>query len=153
MILTKQELALKAIAAAEQAGVAAGLVCAIIEVSSGWDAALTEWVPSSWLMAQHPVDLGGERDWIALGTRWGAMQVLGQDAWQAGYKTLERLAETDENLFAGAMVLKGLLPDERKAILRWFGVERRGLAAKALAILPQCKQFVEARPCAPSISS
>lgn len=148
MLLTKQELAEKAIRAADHAEVPAELVCAIIEVASGWNAALTEWNPSTWLMNQHPIDVG-EGNWIAMGTRWGALQVRGQEAWMAGYKTLERLAETDANLEAGCMVLKKILGDERKTLLTWFG-ERKSLANRALAILPQCKQFVEAKPCVSS---
>lgn len=147
MIMTKQELAVKALDAAGKVGVSPEMVCAIIEVSSAWDASLTEWQPTSWLMVHHPVDLGGERNWVAMGTRWGAMQVLGQDAWMAGYKTLERLGDTGENLLAGCMALKNIVGDERKTLALWFGAERRSLTSKALAILPQCRLFVEARPC------
>jgi hypothetical protein len=147
MILTKQEIAIKALDAAEKVGVDPAMVCAIIESASGWDASLIEWNPTPWLMAQHPVDFGGDRFWLALGTRYGAMQVLGQDAYHAGYKTLAKLGDTDENLLAGCTVLKGIRGDEKHTLAQWFGQERRNLAAKALAILPQCRLFVEARPC------
>jgi hypothetical protein len=147
MILTKQELAVKALDAAEKVGVDPAIVCAIIESASGWDASLIEWNPTPWLLQQHPVDFGGDRFWLALGTRYGAMQVLGQDAYHAGYKTLAKLGDTDENLLAGCIVLKGIQGDEKQILALWFGQERRNLAAKALAILPQCRLFVEARPC------
>lgn len=150
MLLTKQQLAHKAIEAAEKVGVPPELVCAIIEVSSEWDAALIQWNPDFWLISQHPLDVGLDK-WSAMGTRWGAMQVLGQHAWHAGYKTLERLGETEENLLAGCMFLKKILvEDERKTLLSWFGMDGRHLANKALTILPQCKAFVEARPCVSS---
>ena len=135
-----------AIDAAEKFGVPGELVCAIIEVSSGWNESLIEWAPSSWLMAQHPQDLGGEEKWIALGTRWGPLQVRGQEAWMAGYKTVERLAKTEENLLAGCLTLKTILTEERKTLLLWFGNERKSLAHRAIAILPLCLKFIEAKP-------
>ena len=147
MVLTKPEIALKAIAAAERRNVPPGLVCAIIEISSGWDASLNEWHPAAWLLNQHPVDWGMER-WNALGTRWGPMQILGQDAHAAGYKTVEKLADLDESLDVGCMLLKGLLgPDVKRTMILWFGAERKGLADKVLAVLPQFEQFIKERPC------
>jgi hypothetical protein len=146
MLLTKTELALKAIEAAEKVGVPAELVCAIIETSSAWNDALIEWNPTQWLLQQHPVDFGGERYWMALGTRYGAMQVLGQDAYMAGYKNLENLSDTDENLLAGCTVLKKIFGEERETLALWFGNERKELARKAMAVLPLCRRFVEARP-------
>jgi hypothetical protein len=148
MLLTKQELAFKALSIAERTGVPGELVCAIIEVSSGWNDALIEWAPQPWLREQHPVDFGGDRYWLALGTRYGAMQVLGQDAWMAGYKSVEKLAVTEENLLAGCLVLGKILGEEARTLALWFGTERQHLAKRALAILPQCRLFVEAKPCA-----
>lgn len=148
MLLTKQELAFRALSAAEKIGVDPAMVVAIVEITSGWDASLIEWNPTPWLLQQHPVDFGGDRYWLALGTRYGAMQVLGQDAYHAGYKTLEKLHVTEENLLAGCMVLKGISGDEREVLAKWFGNERRNLTLKSLAILPQCRLFVEAKPIA-----
>lgn len=148
MLLTKPEVANKAITAAEKAGVPPELVCAIIEVSSGWDASMREWAPTRWLLDQHPVDFGGDLNWVALGFRWGAMQVSGQEAWQAGYKDLGSLREVDGSMEAGCLVLKKILSDDLdKTVSLWFGRERRNLSQRTLAVLPQCKAFVEARPC------
>lgn len=82
-----------------------------------------------------------------MGTRWGLMQVLGHDAYHAGYRG--PFDTVEGALDAGCTVLAHLLAkhkDETKATLMWFG-ERRGLARRVLAVLPQMKEFVEAKPC------
>ena len=141
-------MALKALAAAEKHGISPALVCSIVEVCSGWDASLTEWTPNRALLGEHPVDLGGEGNWVAMGTRWGLMQILGHDAYHAGYRG--PFDTVEGALDAGCLTLRQLLAkheDETKATLMWFGTERKGLARRVLAVLPQMREFVEAKPC------
>lgn len=147
-VLSKQELALKAIATALRVGVDPALVCTIIEVSSGWNAAMTEFCPTTWLRTIEPIDVGGMERWTAMGTRFGPMQILGQEAFLAGWKEVEKLQDLDANLEAGCEVLKALTSkkNEHHAVLLWFGQERKELARKALAMKPQFEKFVEARP-------
>lgn len=82
--------------------------------------------------------------WTAMGFRWGLMQVLGQEAFQFGFKDLTRLQEVDGSLEAGCMVLKHFGDN---AIAKWFGAERRGLTKRAMLLLPYMKEFVENKPC------
>jgi hypothetical protein len=146
VLLTKQELALTLIEICERHGVDPALACAIVEVSSGWNAAKTEWHPSLWFLRQDTEDWGGFDRWRALGTRYGAMQVRGEEAWKAGYKKIDKLADTEQNLEAGVMVLKTLLPGDEQALLLWFGAEGRSLAKDAFALLPQFRKFVQSKP-------
>lgn len=148
-MMTKQELALKAISIALRVGIDPALVCTIIEVSSGWAAAMTEFSPSAWLRTVEPTDIGGLWRWQAMGTRFGPMQVLGQTAFFFGWKEIEKLEDLSVNLEVGCKILKALLAEqkgnERNAILLWFGQERKEMARKALAMKPQFDRFVEAR--------
>lgn len=150
MLKTKQELALEAIAMAETIGVPPALVCSIIEVSSHWDQSMMEWNPTPWLRTEHPVDVGGEDNWMILGTRWGLMQVLGQEAFMTGsWMHIESLP--DNSLEAGCRLLRHTLDhqkDEKSALIIWFGAERKSLAGMALALLPDYQRFVEMKPCA-----
>lgn len=149
MLKTKQELALEAIRIANEVGVPAAIVCAIIEVSSHWNAATEEWNPTRWLLGQHPVDLGGDRTWLDMGTRWGLMQVLGQEAFEVGCD-MDSMRTIDGSLRAGCKLLKKVLNQHKnkdRTLLVWFGHERKHLASRALAILPDYEKFVEAAPC------
>jgi hypothetical protein len=142
-----------AIDAAENAGVSPALVCAIIEVSSGWNAALSEWEPEPWLLTNHPLDFpGGETEYLALGTRWGLMQFRGSQAKQAGYKgkLSPQLVEPKYNLEAGCFILKTLMTKTslQAVLMAWYGLERRGLVGQTLALLPRFEEFVNARPVA-----
>lgn len=148
MLKTKQELALEAISMADKIGVPAALVCAIIEVSSHWDAGAMEWNPTAWLRTEHPVDVGGEDNWMIMGTRWGLMQVLGQEAFMTGsWRDVASLP--DNSLEAGCRLLKHFLgnqKDEKSVLLIWFGAERKQLAVMANLMIPDYQKFVEARP-------
>lgn len=134
---------------AEQVGVPAALVCSIIEVSSHWDTSMMEWNPTRWLLTEHPVDVGGDDNWMIMGTRWGLMQVLGQEAFMTGWRDLVTIP--DHSLEAGCRLLKRFLDDYHgdynKALITWFGAERQGLAGMAIAMLPDYQRFVEMKPC------
>lgn len=133
---------------AETIGVSPALVCAIIEVSSHWDASMMEWNPTRWLLGEHPVDVGGDDNWMIMGTRWGLMQVLGQEAFMTGWKDLESLP--DHSLEAGCKLLRRVLDDQKDwkdAIRVWFGAERKWMVPAVLAILPDYQRFVEAKSC------
>jgi hypothetical protein len=153
VLFTKQELAHLAIDTAEGIGVSPALVCSIIEISSAWNAALSEWEPETWLLMNHPLDFPGkETEYQALGTRWGLMQFLGSKAKHCGYKgkLSAELGEPKYNLEAGCTILKKLMGDgtiSLKAVLiNWYGPERRSLVAATLAVLPRFQEFVAARP-------
>ena len=143
MLLTKQELAHRAIETAERIGVDPAMVCAIIETETSWDASKREWNPTRWLLGVAPIDVGGDVNWVIMGTRWGPMQVLGQQALEAGLKDLEKLRTTDGSIEGGCIVLKSLGSN----LARWFGAERKLLAKKASFLLPIMEEFVKSRPC------
>jgi soluble lytic murein transglycosylase-like protein len=143
LLRTKQELAHKAIEAAEKYGLDAALVCSIIELSSSWNAAKEEWNPTRWLLMTDPIDVGGIDRWQIMATRWGLMQISGQEALFHGYEEIEELADPMTSLEAGCHVLRAIGSSTEK----WFGAERKGLAKGVLLILPQYKSFVESRPC------
>lgn len=152
MLFTKQELAHLAIDTALAMGVPAELVCAIIEVSSGWNAALQEWQPEPWLLNSHPNDYpGGEQEFIALGTRWGVMQFLGSKAKAAKYQPISAaLIEPQHNLAAGCLILKAIMQGPTSSLktilMQWYGLERRGLVEPTLRLVPLFERFVRERP-------
>ena len=150
MIWTKQEIAHMAIDAAEKAGVPPALVCAIVEVSSQWNPSLRDWEPSRWLLGQHPLDFrGGEEEYLALGTRWGLMQLTGEQLrmyeWKGKFSA--ELGEPQGNLEAGCYILKKIIDSGSKNVLtHYFGLERRRMADLAVKLIPTFEAFVAARP-------
>ena len=125
-------------------------MCAIVEVSSGWNPSLREWEPERWLLANHPNDFrGGEEEYIALGTRWGLMQFMGSRLREMEWKgpfTAE-LGEPEMNLKAGCFILRRLLDSGSKNILiHYYGIERRRMADLTLKLLPVFERFVQERP-------
>jgi hypothetical protein len=152
VLFTKQEIAHLAIDAALNAGVSPALVCAIIEISSGWNAALQEWQPEPWLVNSHPNDYpGGETEWLALGTRWGLMQFLGSKAHAAKYNPITpELIEPRHNLAAGCLILKAIMGkgewSVKTILVQWYGNDRRSLVEPTLRLLPTFERFVRERP-------
>jgi Transglycosylase SLT domain len=133
--------------------VPAPLVCAIIEVSSQWNAALQEWEPEPWLLHSHPFDFpGGETEYLALGTRWGLMQFMGSRLKQAGWKgpLSQQLVEPKTNIEAGCCILHNCIgngkANVRMVLNQWYGVERRGLVPATLGLLGTFERFVAERP-------
>jgi soluble lytic murein transglycosylase-like protein len=159
MLFTKQELAHLAIDAALKAEVPPALVCAIIEVSSGWDAAMQEWQPEPWLLALHPNDFaGGEQEYQALGTRWGLMQFHGarlRDFQYPGKISASELLEPKTNLAAGCYLLGRIMANHHNllgVLLKWYGFERKDLGKITLQMLPDFERFVAARPAQTSLA-
>lgn len=152
MLHTKQELAHFAIDAAIRRMVSPALVCAIIDVSSQWNAAMEEWEPESWILCNHPNDFpGGEEEYLCLGTRWGLMQFTGARLKLAGWKGpySRELGEPKSNLDAGCWLLNSMMKADQSAktlLLNWFGLTRRPMANAVLMMLPGFERFVAERP-------
>ena len=138
MLLNKRELAAKAIKAAHLHRLDAALVCSIIQVASNWDATKTEWKPSRWLLLQHPLDIGGFDMYKILGTRWGLMQVSGEEAYKLKYPHLDKLSEAEHSLDAGCLVFKHM--GESPSL--WFESDA-SRAQISLALKPKYQQFTE----------
>jgi soluble lytic murein transglycosylase-like protein len=116
----------------------AGLVCAVIEQESAWDAHAMRYEPAFRMRYVAPLQLSPTEE-IARSISWGLMQVMGQLARERGFadKFLSALCDPATGLEIGCTVFASKLSaaggDAAQALALWNGGANANYAPEVLA--------------------
>jgi len=135
--VTKDELIAMAKACATQHLLDPVLVCSVVEQESAWDTWAVRYEPAFQTRYIDPLNLSATET-MCRSTSWGLMQVMGQTAYEAGFRAkAPTLLSPALGLYWGCTVLAKKLRkaqnDVEKALLLWNGGANKLYPAEVLA--------------------